>query len=922
MKNSIRWLLTETKVSSLKTQQVNFIDGKLICYHLTSHDKWAHYNKRVNDKLNNPRFEGPEQELSSDDSRAASIVKNLKNKNRITTRDTYEIEEDVILDMISDPYTDTSGFKAGGGDFHGKGLYTCFKFNPRIASVYGDICLAFEIDISNFLIFFEDLARQVHGDNFSIKSQLIKLYNRKNRSRESIDKFIEVIDSAGVDKMSIDKSIHSKNYNRSAGYSQDLLEALGDPYMKSVYDGIIIYGGNDGPVCVSYYPEYDARLIGLGRLSSATANATVDWYDSLNDFVGGRARMKLDFETMNQAADENTSEIEKQELKERERPLFDYDYMNIITTLQKMTPRINSPSAAEELSNLYNELLNMKDNKEVLTFFYENIATGNYTSNTSSLANCSSEDVANNARILEDTYEYFDKKGETKKVEGMLNFFVNQLSVFSGVVFSEKFLLEGVLAHARRFFHKDHFEKSPYTGEAFIKSALKYIDSTEVSEKFSNDVRELDSHFGLLARLMSADWDEIIKIYEEGDQSVKEIIYNLPISTINRNPFHETVWDSDVGRHVKNKAIEDKKLIDTFCEIVEVMIRKNNLPIAQFMRDAFESVKFKFSDIVINKVIQDILEMSDSNDRKVALAAAVSGHIKKFGANNIPLLEELDVLLNQIKQKIGKHFDKKIKKLEQNKATNATINYNEMNTPDSKYYHYYTMQSSEWRKNIIRLYFQNIDQNPKFQKLNFNSIAVILWTLELDNTVLSPADYEKLIVASGKLLFYVLQIPNMDLRVYSKFAKNALMNNLKGNFQSSLPFSKNFFKFIYQDRSLLDTFIEKSSNKTFNQVINYIIEALKGNSRAKLNSAYCYWTKEPKEPISNLIDLSDTQWLNYLVESIRTKTNEGKTKKAEAVFRELESLVAAKDVSQDADPQLDLSHRKIFGNTLREVYSF
>ena len=52
MKNSIRWLLTESKVSGLETQQVNFIDGKLICYHLTSHDKWAQYNKRVADNLN------------------------------------------------------------------------------------------------------------------------------------------------------------------------------------------------------------------------------------------------------------------------------------------------------------------------------------------------------------------------------------------------------------------------------------------------------------------------------------------------------------------------------------------------------------------------------------------------------------------------------------------------------------------------------------------------------------------------------------------------------------------------------------------------------------------------------------------------------------------------------------------------------
>jgi hypothetical protein len=280
------------------------------------------------------------------------------------------------------------------------------------------------------------------------------------------------------------------------------------------------------------------------------------------------------------------------------------------------------------------------------------------------------------------------------------------------------------------------------------------------------------------------------------------------------------------------------------------------------------------------------------------------------------------MFLSQIKQKTEKYFNNKLKKLEQNKATNSTLNFNDIHVPHSEHHRYYTLQPSEWRRNIIRLYFQNIDQNPKLQKLNSNSLSVILWTLELDDTVLSPADYEKLIVASGNLLSYVLQIPNMDLRVYSKFAKNALINNVGKNFQASLPYSKNFFKFIYQDRSLLDTFIEYSNNQTFNHVMNYIVENFKGNSGARINSAWCHWTKEPREPISNLIDFNDIQWLNYLVASIRTKTNEGKSKKAGAVFKELESLVAAKDVSQDVDPQLDLSHRRIFGSTLREVYSF
>ena len=140
MKNSIRWLLTESKISSLDPQKVNYVNGKLICYHLTSHQNWANYNPSIEDKMENPLIKHPKQEISADDSRAARILKNLKDSNRVSARDSYDIEEEVIMDMLDDPYTDTSGFSPGFGDHHGKGLYTCYKFNPGIARTYGDIC--------------------------------------------------------------------------------------------------------------------------------------------------------------------------------------------------------------------------------------------------------------------------------------------------------------------------------------------------------------------------------------------------------------------------------------------------------------------------------------------------------------------------------------------------------------------------------------------------------------------------------------------------------------------------------------------------------------------------------------------------------------------------------------------------------------
>ena len=73
MNRSIRWLLAESKVSQLNPNVVNFdaSTNKLICYHLTSHQKWAQYNPRIDDQLKTPERIGKENgEINSNECRA------------------------------------------------------------------------------------------------------------------------------------------------------------------------------------------------------------------------------------------------------------------------------------------------------------------------------------------------------------------------------------------------------------------------------------------------------------------------------------------------------------------------------------------------------------------------------------------------------------------------------------------------------------------------------------------------------------------------------------------------------------------------------------------------------------------------------------------------------------------------------------
>ena len=326
MRNNIRWMLTEAKVSELNPNEVNIEGNKLICYHLTSHRSWATHDLEASRMLSNPANVGQITTIYPTDTRSDKIVKNLKNINRVQKTTKSDLEEFIIMNMIDDPYTNTSGFTAGGGDYHGKGLYTCYTFNPEIAKTYGDICLAFEIDISKFLICAEDLAKKVHGENWKIKDQIIKCYSLNQKDPEKIEKLKKLLNSLEYNEFKMSANINSKesreNKTFTADISQSIIRYFGKENVSGLYDGVILYGRGDGPVCVSFYPKYDSKLIGLGRLDKNKSNI-VDWYDSINDFVGGTARNKLDFETMNDIAEENSDKSELTKSKDSEIKKFD-----------------------------------------------------------------------------------------------------------------------------------------------------------------------------------------------------------------------------------------------------------------------------------------------------------------------------------------------------------------------------------------------------------------------------------------------------------------------------------------------------------------------------------------------------------------------------------------------------------------------
>ncbi len=916
MKNSIRWLLTESKISSLDPQKVNYVNGKLICYHLTSHQKWANYNPSIKDKMENPLIKHPKQEVNPDDARAVRILKSLKNSNRVSARDSYDIEEETIMDMLDDPYTDTSGFSPGGGDHHGKGLYTCYKFNPGIARTYGDICLVFEIDISNFVITFEDLAKQVHGKDWRIKDQLLKLYKRNPRDEQSLEKFLKILDRVGLDKLELNQTINEMRPH-SSQFSYALIKAFSKEFITSVYDGIVFLGRGDGPVCVSYYPKYDSRLIGLGRLSKRTAKAEVDWYDSLNDFLGGRARNKLDFQTMNAIAEENTSLEEKEQMKEDERIFYDAKHNYVLSSLENIR---YSEETIQNLVEFYEEVkrINIED---ALNVFYREVGTGKFTQSYREFNSLDQKVLQEYGKILEETYQFYKSRNNIDEVFEMLKNTGYILKLVSNISFSNDFLINGVYDVFKLSF-KEMNKFKYYEREAadFLKSASSYIRNANAPEEFVQLIQELDDKYGIDIKLKTSNWIELIDLYENSSQKTKDRIINLPEDIIVNHPFKVMTLPDSSGNFIPAHYYKSKEIIDKFCSIIDIMIKKRNINVLDGLKLAFVRVEHPLSDIVVEKCVDELLALPES-ENKNRLTGYLADYFDKFSSSNSSVTDKFDAVLDLVMQSAEKEFNKSINSLEKKtKPQGNFFTYYNISIEPNKIY--LKSQPKEWHERLVSLIIENIKNNPKFSKLKQTILQTIIYLIDLKDIVLSEQDQRLLLKAAGNDGVLLLPYKHMSQNVCVDFIIDILQKNDKSTL-NSIQLSTVFFENLYQSKRLLDAFIQYSDNSFFKRTVHRLVESLKGNSVDLSRANFYQHTKPSKIDLSEVIDPNDDVWFNYLMEEIRTKTDSGKTKRLASLFKALERVMAQRNVSQESgDPELDLSHRKIFGNSLKEVYNF
>ena len=296
--------------------------NKLSVYHLTGAKKFKDYSSYVKDT--EKPFKPSKPRKVKD--RARNIINRVtydKARRGATTQSKSDIEFQGITELLADPYTVGTGFKPGFGDMYGPGLYTCYDFNPTIVHLYGDICFKFEVDISNYIIFFEDLAKQIHGDKWKIEDQIEKLFDEKFSSLAKDELFAETKEDlkqyctsltqriTGTSYLVDDPSNKNLTSSSAFGFTRYVMGNYTHKYLTSVIDGIIFRGDHDGPVCVVYNPQRKAKVVELGRV----VGKDVEWHSNVASFFPDqKLALDIDFETLNDIAQEN--DVDEEDFKQ------------------------------------------------------------------------------------------------------------------------------------------------------------------------------------------------------------------------------------------------------------------------------------------------------------------------------------------------------------------------------------------------------------------------------------------------------------------------------------------------------------------------------------------------------------------------------------------------------------------------------
>jgi uncharacterized protein (DUF2336 family) len=148
----------------------------------------------------------------------------------------------------------------GAGSSYGHGLYTVWMQtgHQTFSGGYGNWIYKFKVNLNGFIIFDDAVCRKVYGSSITPLEQLERL-GKKDVIQRLSDRIKSLLSQAPV------KDEHSSSVAREVSN-----------YLAGVVNGIIFFGGNDGPVVLVYDPNIVTPMA-YAKLKDAKSGVWTKW---------------------------------------------------------------------------------------------------------------------------------------------------------------------------------------------------------------------------------------------------------------------------------------------------------------------------------------------------------------------------------------------------------------------------------------------------------------------------------------------------------------------------------------------------------------------------------------------------------------------------------------------------------------------
>ena len=269
---------------------------------------------------------------------------------------------------------------------------------------------------------------------------------------------------------------------------------------------------------------------------------------------------------------------------------------------------------------------------------------------------------------------------------------------------------------------------------------------------------------------------------------------------------------------------------------------------------------------------------------------------------------------------------------------------------DPAYIGYLSRQSSEWFANFVKLVISNAAV-IKMRGLLQRHTDYIIALIKSHDIVLTKEEQLKFIKKIGKshhstknsMASYKHIDPDVFIELFEADMRKGGMG--AGLSFKGFEFNPGVYRLLYNHRSIVNLYARAARPGLIKMTILNLADAIAGNtpqhtwaSSGKLKTtSHSYFSlnnlpfinvNEEEATIPQIINLNDIEWFEYFLKMVKSSKVRG-LKSAistlEMNINDKKSKIQASTVGQENDnlgQQLDLSHREIVGNSLKEVYSF